>query len=678
MSVILKNNVEGFLATTISASDVSLVLQPGDGAAFPNPVSPDYFYATLVSTGGTVEVVRVTARAGDTLSILRGQDGTTANSFAAGSRLEMRVNAQSVIDTVYSITNYQGASTTNPTTRLDGSALQAGDFYFNTSAAEVRFYNGVAWQSLTTGSIDVQNFVGNGTQTTFTLSQAPTGEDNTQVYIKGVYQQKDTYSISGLSLIFSTAPPAGTTIEVVTLEALAIGQTSSDLVSYQPAGVAAVPTTVREKLRETVSVKDFGAVGDGVTDDTVAITNFFNSAISNPGVRHYMDAAVYLVTDILPDINVSNVRIEGAGVEVHDVGDVLTGTVLKWGGASGTLGPLVKITAIPGSGNQRISSVVFNGIGIDCNNGAIDYGMQILSARFCKIYVAIVEAGNTGLLLGVVSGSLGEGKDLQRCTIKLQTRQFISDGFGLVLGGDTVSNVSLNEFWVDAQIKNIQAIYCANSDNNDWNFVRVIKSSGTATEGVSLLGGATADERARGERFNYYTSNVPIHVYGTTSVPPYTFASTGNSVFLDKENNTPNPVIDGGGEIGIIYDSTELPENDWVEYTPVVSASIGSVTSYTAKGYYAKRGRIIYVRIEINISDNGTGAGFLTATMPTASLGFVGSVFVGRERGVTQKAVTGFIDGGAVSNMTIVFYDGVYPGGAGHIILLSGFYEIIL
>jgi hypothetical protein len=60
----------------------------------------------------------------------------------------------------------------------------------------------------------IANFTGNGSTVAFTLASSPAGENSTNVYINGVYQQKNTYSIAGAVLTFSEAPPATSSIEV--------------------------------------------------------------------------------------------------------------------------------------------------------------------------------------------------------------------------------------------------------------------------------------------------------------------------------------------------------------------------------------------------------------------------------------------------------------------------------
>lgn len=64
-------------------------------------------------------------------------------------------------------------------------------------------------------SYQVANFTGTGVQTVFTLPTASLGENSTFVYINGVYQQKNSYTVSGVTLTFSQAPPITSSIEVM-------------------------------------------------------------------------------------------------------------------------------------------------------------------------------------------------------------------------------------------------------------------------------------------------------------------------------------------------------------------------------------------------------------------------------------------------------------------------------
>jgi hypothetical protein len=100
MTVKLKNNAIGYLASAISASDVTASLTAGTGASFPTLGASEYFYATITATNGVFEVVKVTARTTDSLSIVRAQESTSALAFAAGALVELRVTAQAVTDAI--------------------------------------------------------------------------------------------------------------------------------------------------------------------------------------------------------------------------------------------------------------------------------------------------------------------------------------------------------------------------------------------------------------------------------------------------------------------------------------------------------------------------------------------------------------------------------------------------
>lgn len=62
--------------------------------------------------------------------------------------------------------------------------------------------------------VNSANFTGTGSQVQFTLPVQAV-EAATNIYINGVYQQKNTYSISGSAITFSQAPPITSTIEVM-------------------------------------------------------------------------------------------------------------------------------------------------------------------------------------------------------------------------------------------------------------------------------------------------------------------------------------------------------------------------------------------------------------------------------------------------------------------------------
>jgi hypothetical protein len=177
-----------------------------------------------------------------------------------------------------------------------------------TSTTFVADFESNQWLAVSSGlgstNVAVDQFSGNGSTVAFTLSGDAGSENNTQVFVSGVYQEKDTYSLSGTTLTFSAAPPTGTgNIEVVWTAPLSIGVPSDGTVTsakmaagaavanigYTPANdslvvhLAGAETTTGAKRGAVVALTD----GATITADFAAANNFSvtlggNRTLGNP------------------------------------------------------------------------------------------------------------------------------------------------------------------------------------------------------------------------------------------------------------------------------------------------------------------------------------------------------------------------------------------------------------
>ena len=168
MTVKFTNNANSTLASGINSSVTSMTL--ADASSFPSlSGANDYCYLTLQESGGTTrEIVKATARSSNTFTIVRGQDNTSAATWSSGVLVELRITSALLQDVI------------------DG--LGSGSM------------------------MDTDIFTGDGSDTTFTLSRQPDNENNLLIFIDGVFQAHNAYSVSGTTLTLSAAPANGRVI----------------------------------------------------------------------------------------------------------------------------------------------------------------------------------------------------------------------------------------------------------------------------------------------------------------------------------------------------------------------------------------------------------------------------------------------------------------------------------
>ena len=139
-------------------------------------------------------------------------------------------------------------------------------------------------------------------QTVFTLAtmQYQPGTNSLSVFVDGVNQygpgaQYAYVETDSDTVTFVSGLHVGASVKFTTAASVSSNYADAAQVTYDPPFTGAVATNVEAKLAQTISVKDFGAVGDGVTDDTDA----FIAAIGTGTVNVYVPAGTYLVSSIV-------------------------------------------------------------------------------------------------------------------------------------------------------------------------------------------------------------------------------------------------------------------------------------------------------------------------------------------------------------------------------------------
>jgi hypothetical protein len=203
---------------------------------------------------------------------------------------------------------FYGSYAADPASNPYGSQIAVGDLYFNTSANILRVWDGSLWQDAggSNSSLFRWKKIAAGGETSLsglddgstTLAYTPGSEF---LYLNGALLARgaDYVATTGTSITGLAALTASDVVEVFSFNALNLANLNAGAVAFTQSGAGAVQRTVEGKLRDVISVKDFGAVGDGVTDDTTAIQAAIDSQYLKGGGTVWFPTGTYLVSNTI-------------------------------------------------------------------------------------------------------------------------------------------------------------------------------------------------------------------------------------------------------------------------------------------------------------------------------------------------------------------------------------------
>ena len=280
---------------------------------------------------------------------------------------------------------------------------------------------------------------------------------------------------------FCTATPINTTVITATQ------------VNYNEGGTGAVTRTVTSKLQESISVKDFGAVGDGYTDDTVAIKAAIAAAQTYAGGNSILfPAGNYLISSTL-SISSSSVQLVGEGRAISRItANFATTNIIQFNGVNYSGVKQLSInSSVARTANAAIyiassHNIIIENIGLENN---MWNGIQIEGGTdqfLTTVNDFEIDSGNIGILVG--SNAIASDTWIQNGVINACTNAGISfiEASGIYLYGIDIINCNVGLITSPTSGKTVSALFadavlCDSCWSNGFNF---LTSGGNVSEVV--------------------------------------------------------------------------------------------------------------------------------------------------------------------------------------------------
>ena len=294
-NITITGGTNGYVLSTNGSGGLSWVAQSGGGGGSANiqildqgniltnaVASIDFVGNAVVATANgnaiTVTINASSANAGD-----GGYVDVTRDSYTGNGVQTTFAVSQGILDQNYALVFVDRVYQRHTEYSTAGNLLTFTSAPDSNSTVDILTWGGGGAGGY---EVTVDNFVGNGVQTAFTLSTTPLNEDYTFVNIEGIEQLRTAYSVSGNVLTFSAAPSNGYNIEVTTLAVTAnSGTMTTSINSFTGNGVQTTYTLNPAPLNEDYTIVNIDGVIQLKTAYSVSNANLIFSAAPDNGAN---------------------------------------------------------------------------------------------------------------------------------------------------------------------------------------------------------------------------------------------------------------------------------------------------------------------------------------------------------------------------------------------------------